>query len=230
MPGLIALMRAAPAPAHRLRAHPQHVAALGELVGVERVGDALRREPRQREQVVGRRGGQLLVLLGRQRREPVARLGGDDHARPAGGDDLAELLEHDRGAVEVDRQDRRRRRLARRDARGVDDAPQLAESRGLRGEFAHRLTGGDIDRGRAHREARVGQNRGSRPRTLLPQVGEEHVAPRADPAGDGLPDRTGSDDDDNLGHGDLPVCWAVSTVEVRTRAPTESAATGTGDT
>ena len=59
MPGLMVLTRAPRlAPADGFGHDPQRVAALGELVGVERVRDLVGLEHRQREQLVGGRGGE----------------------------------------------------------------------------------------------------------------------------------------------------------------------------
>ena len=58
MPGLIVLTRAPRlAPSDRLGLDPQRVAALGELVGVERVGHLVGLEHRERQQFVGWGGG-----------------------------------------------------------------------------------------------------------------------------------------------------------------------------
>ena len=103
IPGLMVLtLRSALAPPHRLGQHPQRVAALGDLVGVERIGDPVRLQHRQCEQVVGRCRRQHPVLLGGQRRQPVSGHRCDDHARSAGRDDIAEFLQHQRRAVEID--------------------------------------------------------------------------------------------------------------------------------
>ena len=104
---------AALAPANGLGHHAQRVPALGELVGVERVRHLVGLEHRERQQLVGRGRRQRGVLLGGEGAESVPGLRRDDHAGAAARDDVSELLEHERGAVQVDREDRRRRGLAR---------------------------------------------------------------------------------------------------------------------
>ena len=70
-------------------------------------------QERQGGQLVSRGCGQRLVLLGGQRRDHVPGLAGDDDAGPAGGDDLAELLQDEGHADEVDSDDGLRRGLGR---------------------------------------------------------------------------------------------------------------------
>jgi hypothetical protein len=70
---------------------------------------------------------------------PGLRRDDDAGAAAAAGDDVPELLEHQRGAVEIDGEDRRRRRLPWRDARGVDDAGDVPERRGGLGQRVNRL-------------------------------------------------------------------------------------------
>ena len=69
--------------------------------------------------------------VGGQGPQPVAGLRGDDDCGAAGGDDLAELLEHQGRAVEVDAQDQLRRCLGRRDSGGMDDAGDLTQAAGV---------------------------------------------------------------------------------------------------
>ena len=177
--------RAALAPPHRLGHHPQRVPALGELVGVERVRHLVRLEHRKSEQLVGGRGRQRLVLLGRQRREAVPRLRGDDDARSAARDDVAELLEHERGAIQIDLQDGGRRCLGGGDAGGMDDAGDVAERRGCLDERVDRLARGDVDDGGAHLEPGVARTlaaasafswRRSASRTCLPALTRRAIA------------------------------------------------------
>ena len=75
---------------------------------MQRVLHLVRLEHRQGKQILGRRGRKRRVLLGRQRRQPVPGLGGDHDPGAAARDDVAELFEHQRGAVQIDRKDRRR--------------------------------------------------------------------------------------------------------------------------
>lgn len=137
-------------------------------------------EHRQVQQFVGRGGRQQAVLLGRQRGKPVAGLRGADHARAAGGDDAAELLEHERGAVQVDAQDLLDARLAGRDPGGVNDAGDLAEVRGGPSQRANGVAREDVDDGRVGVEARAGEDLGGG--VGLAHVGEQDVRSRSDPA------------------------------------------------
>jgi hypothetical protein len=59
----------------------------------------------EREQLVGGGGCQRSVLIGCEGAETVTGLRGNDNTGAAGGDDVAELLENDRRAVEVDGED-----------------------------------------------------------------------------------------------------------------------------
>ena len=70
--------RAALAPADGLGHHPQRVASLGQLVGVQGVGHLVGLEHRQGQQLLGRRRRQGGVLLGGQGAQTVPGLRGDD--------------------------------------------------------------------------------------------------------------------------------------------------------
>jgi hypothetical protein len=83
----------------------------GELVGVERVLHVVRLKKRERQQPIGGRRRERLVLLGRQRAQAMPGLRRDDDAGASATDDLPELFEHHRGTVQVDLEDRRGRRL-----------------------------------------------------------------------------------------------------------------------
>ena len=135
------------APPDGLGLDPQRVAALGELVGVERVGHLVRLQHRQGQELVGRCRRQRGVLLGGEGAEAMAGLRRDDDPGAALGDDVAELLEHDCGAVQVDGEDRRRGCLARRDPGGVDHPGDVAECCGGLGE--------GVDRARARTTSTV---------------------------------------------------------------------------
>jgi hypothetical protein len=112
MPGLMVLTRAALGPPDGLGHHPQRVAPLGQLVGMEGVGHLVRLEHGQRQQRLGWRGRQRGVLLGGQGTQTVPGLRGDDDPGAATRDDVPELLEQHGGAVQVHGQDHRRQRLA----------------------------------------------------------------------------------------------------------------------
>ena len=76
-----------------------------------------------------------LVLLGRQRREPVTRLRRDNNARAAAPDDVAELFEHERSAIQVNSQNRSWRRLSWGDTGSMDDSGDSADRRGCLDEL-----------------------------------------------------------------------------------------------
>ena len=94
--------RAALAPAHGLGHHPQRVPALGELVGVQRVRHLVRLEHRQAEQLLDGVVASALFCSTVSARQAVAGLRRDHDAGTAARDDVAELLQHERGAVQID--------------------------------------------------------------------------------------------------------------------------------
>ena len=110
-----------------------------------RVGHPIRLEHRQSKQLVGGRRRKGSVLLGGQRRQPVSGLRRDDDAGAAARDDIAELLEHERGAIQIDGEDRCRRGLRRRNTRSVDHAGYVAKRGGLLHERADRLARRHVD-------------------------------------------------------------------------------------
>ena len=71
------------------------------------------------------------------------------------GDDLAELLEENRRAVEIDLEDRRDRRLRRRDARRIDKIPYRAELLRMLNKRAYRFAACEVRLRCACLEARV---------------------------------------------------------------------------
>lgn len=79
---------------------------------MQRVGHLVQLEQRVRQQLVGCRGRQRGILLRGEGAEAMPGLGRDDHPGTALGDDLPDLFQDDRRPVQVDGQDRRRRRLA----------------------------------------------------------------------------------------------------------------------
>ena len=109
--------------------------------------------------------------------------------------DVAEFLEHECGSVQVDSEDRRRRGLAGRDAGSVDDPGDVAKRRGGLDERVNRFARGHIHGRGAHLEASVAQHLGRRVGVLLVQVRQQDVLAGADPPGDGLTDRPGSEDE-----------------------------------
>ena len=73
---------------------------------MERIGHLVGLQHGEVQQFVGGGGREGGVLLGRERAEAVPGLRGDDDAGAAARDDVAELLEHQGGAVQVDGEDR----------------------------------------------------------------------------------------------------------------------------
>jgi hypothetical protein len=72
---------------------------------------------------------ELLLVLRRELTHHVTRHARDDEAGAALGDDLAELLEHHRRAIEVDLEHLLQRRHVGRKACGVDHLHDRAERR-----------------------------------------------------------------------------------------------------
>ena len=119
------------------------------------------------------------------------------------GDDPAEHLEHQGGAVEVDAQDQLWRCLGRRDSGGMDDTGHLTQAGGVFDQRLHRLPRRDVDGGGAGLEAGVLEHLGGGVRVLGAEVGDQDALSGTDSSGDGHTDRAGSDDDGDVGH-DVP--------------------------
>jgi hypothetical protein len=117
-------------------------------------------------------------------------------------DDVAELLEHERRAVQVDLQHRLGRRLRRRDSSRVDQPGDVPEACGLLDERMNGLAVGRVDRRNADVVARVAEGLGRGVGVLLAHVSQQNVLADADAPRDGLADQAGSDDDDHLAHAD----------------------------
>ena len=176
MPGLIVLTRAPRfAPPHRLGHNPQRIPALGELVSVEGVLHLVRLKHRESAAIRPRALSRGPRFAPRSARPSDARTGCDDDAGAAASDDVAELLEHERGAIEIDREDRRRRRLCGGDACGVDDASDFAERRGGLDERVERFARGHVDGRGAHLEAGIAQDLCRRLGVFLAQVSQQHM-------------------------------------------------------
>jgi hypothetical protein len=79
---------------------------------VERVCHLVGLEHGELQQLVGWGGRQCGVLVGGEGAETVAGLGRDDHSGAAPRNDVSELLEHERGSVQVDCEDACRGGLA----------------------------------------------------------------------------------------------------------------------
>ena len=201
--------RAALAPPDGLGHHAQRVRTLGQLVRVQGVCHLVGLKHRQRQQLVGWCRRESGVLLGGQGPQAVPGLRRDDHPGAAACDDVPELLEQHCGSVEVHVEDRLRRRLAGRDPRGVDDTGDVAERRGGLDERVDRLARGHVDGRCAHLEAGVAHHLGRRVGVALPQVRQHDVLTGADPPGDRLADRAGSDDDNDFVHDQFSFSYAV---------------------
>lgn len=215
--------RAALSPPDRLRHHPQRVGPLGKLVRAKWICHLIGLKHREGEQLIGGRGREQPVLLGAQRREAMAGLQGDDDAGAAAGDNVSELFQHQRGAVEIDLQDGAGRCLRGRDARGVDHAGHVSLRRGRPGERVDRWPRRDIDGRGGGVEPGIAEDLGGSLCILRAQVGQQNVLARAHAPGDGLADRSGADDDDDAGQCGLP----LEDEDVRFRGEVRQASAGT---
>nr|WP_255580624.1 hypothetical protein [Caulobacter sp. D4A] len=130
----------------------------------------------------------------------MARLRGDDDAGAAGRNHLAEQLQHQGRPVEVDLEDDARRRLAGRDAGGVDQAGDRAEGRGGGDQGLNAFPRGDVDHGDVGLVAGVGQHLGGGLGVLALHVGQQHALADAYTSGDRLADLAGPDDYDDVAH------------------------------
>ena len=138
--------------------------------------------------------------------EAVPGLRRDDDPGAAAGDDVAELLQHERGAVQVDCEDRRRRGLAGRDAGGVDEAGDVAEP------VAVSTSAWTDSRDDTSTVAVLTSNPASRSTSAAASAfswrrsASTTCLPALDPPRDGLTDRSCPDDDNDFTHGDLLSC------------------------
>jgi hypothetical protein len=94
--------------------------------------------------------GQRLILFKGERGKAMPGLRCDDDARTTPGNDIAELFQHERRAIQIDFEDRCRRRLRWRDACRMDQPCDGAQARGRFDERMHGLARGRVDRGDAH--------------------------------------------------------------------------------
>ena len=85
----------------------------------------------------------------------------------------------------------------------MDEAGDVTEPRGPLDEGVHRLSRRHVDRRGAHIEPCVAHHVGSGVGVLFMEVCEHDLLAGADPPGDGLTDRSDSDDDDDFTHGEL---------------------------
>ena len=125
---------------------------------METVFDPIRLQEIEREQFLSRRHGERLVLLRRELCHAVPGLTGDRHACAAARDDLADLLEKHRRAVEVDLQDGFDACLAGREPRAVDEHLDLSVFLCLFDEGADGGAVGEIHLHRLRIKARVHHN------------------------------------------------------------------------
>lgn len=101
------------------------------------------------------------------------RLRGDNDARSVACNDVAEFLEHERGAIQIDLEDRGRRCLGGGDTGGMDDAGYVADRRGGLDERVDRCARGDIDDSGAHLEPGVAQDFCGRIDVMLAQISQQ---------------------------------------------------------
>ena len=85
---------------------PQRVPAFGDLVRVKRIRHLIGLKEGKTEQLFHRRCCQCFVLFDRERRQAMTGLRRDDNTSTATGDDIAEFLQDERRAIQVDFQDR----------------------------------------------------------------------------------------------------------------------------
>ena len=116
---------------------------------------------------------------------------------------ITEQFEHERRAVQIDLEDRLRRRLAGRDASGVDQPGNITQARRLFDQRLDRDARGDIDRRNARFIPRRAEHFGGGLGVVLPHVGHDDPFAYADAARDGLADLSGADDDDDFRHGSV---------------------------
>ena len=81
------------------------------------------------------------------------------------------------------------------------------------------VAGGDVDGGGADVEAGVAHRLGGGLGVGLAQVGQHDVLAGADAPGDGLADRPGADDDDDVAHDVLPLVLSRRMVTGRASGP-----------
>ena len=113
----------------------------------------------------------------------------DHNASAAAGDDIAELLQHERRAIQIDLEDRRRRGLRGGNTGGMDEAGDVADRRGRLDKRMHRLARGNIDGRGAHLDIPAfAQDFRRRIGVILAQISQQDVLAYADPPRDRLAD------------------------------------------
>jgi hypothetical protein len=98
------------------------------------------------EQLFRGRRGQRLVLFDAERGKAMPGLRRDDDPGPTAGDDVAELLQHERRTIQIDFEDLSRWGLRGGDASGMDQPCDVAQRRGRLDERVHGLARGRVDR------------------------------------------------------------------------------------
>jgi hypothetical protein len=172
---------------------------------MQRVLNLVGLQERKVEELLHGRHRQRLILLNGKRRQSVPGLRGDHDPRAARSDDVAERFEHERCPVQVDLEDRLRRRLRRGNPGRVDQPGDLSQPGGVLDEPMHGLARRRVDRRDGHVVAGITEGLGGGVGVLLAHVGEQDVLADADAPRDRLTDQARSDDDDDVGHGLIPL-------------------------
>ena len=176
----------------------QVIGPFGELVCPHRVGNVFRRQERQVQQLVGRNGGERLLLCRLQGRLPIAGHAGYDDGRATVGNHAAELLEDERRAIQVDLQDGFGGCHRGRESGGLDDLDDLAQR--LRGpdERPHRVARGHVNGLGCHAVAQTRQFVRRGLQRAFVEVRQQYGLARSLAASDRQPDTSGTDHNDNV--------------------------------
>jgi len=92
-----------------------------------------------------------------------------------------QLFEHERRAVEIDLEDRRRRCLRGGDTGSMDQPSDLSKPAGRFDERLHSLTRGHVDCRDTHIVTGVAEDLGSRAGIVRAHIGQQDMLPDADP-------------------------------------------------
>ena len=191
---------ASPAPSDRLGHHALDVAALGQLVGVQRVADVAGLQNLQRKQLFGRCRGQQPVGLFAESRQAVSRLAGNGHADPSAANDPSDLLQQHRRAVEVDPEDRFHGGLTRGDPSRIDQHRDLAAAPGRVDQREDRIPRGEIHPDRDGIESGPVHRLGNRCGVLRALVADDDLHAGAHAPGDCHADLSGTGQDHDVFH------------------------------
>jgi hypothetical protein len=167
--------RTALSPTDCLRHHPERVAALRNLVGVKGVFHPIGPEHRQGKQLINGRHRQQRVLLDRKWRQAMTGLGRDHDTGTPMGYDIAKLLQHKCGSVEIYLQDCLWRRLRWRNPGGMNDTVNLAKRCGGLDETLNRRARRNVNFRGAYVETGIDQGFGRRVGILLAQISKYNV-------------------------------------------------------